>query len=190
MDQIRVLAFSGSLKQPSHTRSLVYHVAALLRERGVIVDEWDIRDPLLPYADPYVRDATKYEDPHARRLGELARSADASIWASPIYHNSYTGALKNALDILHDGFFDHKVIGLMSHGGNRATQAVDHLRIVARSVQGLVIPTQVCTINDDYVEDDDAIGGFRIASEMIEARIDRFVHEFIELTEATRAMRP
>jgi azobenzene reductase len=185
---IRVLTISGSMRDPSHTRSLTHSVANALRERGANVDVWDVRDPVLPLALPELRAASDYNDPNVQKLGELAKAADGFVWASPIYHNSYTGALKNLLDILHIGYHDMKTVGLLSHGGHRASQAVDHLRIVGRSVGAIVIPKQVSTDNADFVDDPSTPGGFRIESANILDRIGSFSDQFMAIASATQKL--
>jgi NAD(P)H-dependent FMN reductase len=80
------------------------------------------------------------------------------------------------LDHLTIRCFHLKPVGLVSHGGNRNTQAVDHLRIVVRGLLGVAIPTQVCTADKDY---DEAAQDYSISNSAIAQRIDRFVGELL-----------
>ncbi len=73
--------------------------------------------------------------------------------SSPVYHNSYSGVLKNTLDHLDIPHFRNKAVGLVSHGGDGSTQPVDHLRVVVRGLNGIATPTNVCTRKDDYGQD-------------------------------------
>ncbi|MDH3595415.1 MAG: NAD(P)H-dependent oxidoreductase, partial [Rhodospirillales bacterium] len=114
----------------------------------------------------------------AAGLYRLAGRADAFVLATPVYHNSYSGVLKNALDYLGSEQFKYRPVGLASHGG-RSTQAVDHLRQVVRSVLGVAIPTQVCTAMADYGDVPDDHGCHRIADPEMLCRIERFAEELV-----------
>jgi NAD(P)H-dependent FMN reductase len=115
----------------------------------------------------------------------LADRADAIVLATPVYHNSYSGILKDAIDALSIPQFRYKAIGLASHG-NSTTQAVDQLRIVARGLLGVAIPTQMCTSDNDYVSKDQK---FLLANTAILERLERFTTELILFASALRAIR-
>ena len=74
--------------------------------------------------DPGVRgDGT--DDDNLAEFLTLAAACDAFVLGTPVYHDSYSGVLKNALDHLGSASLGGKVFGLVSHGGQRTTQAVD-----------------------------------------------------------------
>lgn len=186
---LQILVISGSVSGMSHTRHLAKMVAACLEGAGACPTHWDLRHSPLPIADPdYHDNPAAHPDPRARNLAGLAAAADAFVLASPIYHNSYSGVLKNALDHLTIDHFRQKPVGLISHGGYRSTQAVDHLRIVARGLLGVAIPAQICTAAHDY-EPDAAEQGYRIVSSDIVARIDRFGRELVSFARGLRGLR-
>ncbi len=141
----------------------------------------------LPFADPaYHRDPIQNPDVNVQRLVQQATEADAIVFLAPIYHNSYTGRLKNALDHLAIKQFTGKAVGLASHGGNRTTQAVDHLRIVARGLNAIAIPTQVCTQDSDYTESDQ---NFVLSDSSMLERVERFAEELVRLGAALKSVR-
>src|SRR5438876_203322 len=74
------------------------------------------------------------------------------VRGSPVYHNSFSGILKNALDSLSIQQFRNKPVALMSCGNSDRTgsQPCDHLRIVARGLLAVAIPTQVITLPSDF----------------------------------------
>jgi len=103
--------------------------------------------------------------------------ADAFVWVTPIYHNSYSSTLKNALDWHHSMKFPGIVAGIASNGGNRSPQAADHLTLVARSQHMITIPTRVCTDDaEDYDENLNIISG------SIQKRVKKFASELVEIT--------
>ena len=162
-------------------------IGARLDSLGAETFHWDLRERPLPIADPnHHDDPSRHPDPAVRDLVHLASEASGFVLASPIYHNSYSGVLKNALDHLSIGQIQLKPVGLASHGGHRSPQAVDHLRIVVRGLLGLAIPTQVCTSAGDFCE---GRRGAPLSSQDILQRIDRFALELVALASATGPLR-
>ncbi len=130
----------------------------------------------------------EHPDPEAARLFRLAETADAYLLASPVYHNSYSGVLKNALDYLTLRDLRYRPVALASHGG-RSTQAVDHLRIAVRGLLGVAIPAQVCTAEADFTEAVGADGLFTVTDGDIQARIARQAEELLLFAKHLGALR-
>jgi azobenzene reductase len=186
-EQIKILVLTGALRHPSHTLALAEAVAAALAVRGIAVAHWSLREGPLPFADPeYHDDPTLHHDPVVRRLVGLADEADGFVLGSPVYHNSYSGVLKNALDSLAIAQFLYKPIALVSHGGLRDKQAVDDLRIVARGLLGVAIPTQICTRDADY---ETAEEGYRLTAPDILQRVERLTAELVLFAQMFRLSR-
>ena len=77
-------------------------------------------------------------------LRERVRAADAVLLGSPVYHGSYSSALKNALDYCGFDEFEETTVGLLCvAGGAFPTTTLDHLRSVARALNAWVLPHQV-----------------------------------------------
>ncbi len=194
-DSLQILILSGSVRRPSHTFALSRFVEGALSERGARVVLWDFREAPLPITDPaYHADPRRHPDPVVQRLAETADACDGFIWASPVYHNSYSGVLKNALDTLTIPHFSYKPVGLMGHGGDRTTQAVDHLRIVVRGLLGVALTTNVCTTAEDYQnagegEEEGEGEGYALASEPIKERVGHFADELVEFAHQFRGLR-
>ncbi|GAB6933306.1 NADPH-dependent FMN reductase [Calditerricola satsumensis] len=184
-ERMNVLILSGSLRNPSHTRALLDEVATLLHERGCRVHLFDLAETTLPPCDPaYHRRPGDHPDPHVRRLVQLADAADAFVWGTPNYHNSYSGALKNALDHLTMDQFRNKPVGLVANsGGMRSTQPLDHLRIVARGLLAVAIPIQVATCDGDYAQEG---GGYRLVDPTVKERLRHFVQQLVVFAERLR----
>ena len=177
--KLRVLTIVGSMGEHSCTAALAEAVSIALEARGVEVDRWNLRAKPLPFVDPLFHGSPeRHARPEVREFVDKVSGADAIVIASPDYHNSYSGVVKNALDHLNFDQIRDKPVGLLSHGGGRSPQPVDHLRIVVRALYGLAIPTQVCTAKEDYTVGSD--GGWRLRSADIEIRIERFVEELFK----------
>jgi NAD(P)H-dependent FMN reductase len=188
LDPLRVFLVCGSVRKQSRTRLLTEVIGNALAAGGAEAVHWDLRDSPLPIADPeYHHDPSQHPDALVRRYVDLAANSHAFILSSPIYHNSCSGVLKNALDHLTVSHFLYKPVGLASHGGNRSSQAVDHLRIIVRGLLGVAVPTQVCTADNDYAER--STGDTELGSEMITDRIHRLAFEVITFSHALRQVR-
>ncbi|MDH3970507.1 MAG: NAD(P)H-dependent oxidoreductase [Rhodospirillales bacterium] len=174
-----ILILAGSPRAVSYTRGLARDIGRALEGQGARVRLLDLYEAPLPPLDPALRARGEdHPDPNAAELYRLAGRADAFVLATPVYHNSYSGVLKNALDYLGSEQFRYRPVGLASHGG-RSTQAVDHLRQVVRSVLGVAIPTQVCTAAADYDGRPGETGCHRIVDPEILSRIEGFADELV-----------
>jgi NAD(P)H-dependent FMN reductase len=174
---VQILLITGSTRRPSYTKALSDNVERMLGLCGATTIQWDLGEQPLPIADPrFHYDPAQHPDEIVRSLVAIASCSDGFVLSSPIYHNSCSGVLKNALDHLAIPQFSYKPVGLISHGGNRSTQAVDHLRIVVRGLLGVATPTQICTAQADYR---DAGEGYELVSSEILRRVERFAVELI-----------
>ena len=139
---IVVAGICGSLRDESYTRLAVETALIGASQQGAHARLIDLRDYSLPFVD-----GRKKEDYPAvvHRLKREVAGAQGIILGTPEYHGSYSGVLKNALD--HMGFheFEGKIVGLIgvAEGGMGAVNALNHLRLVGRSLRAWVIPQQV-----------------------------------------------
>lgn len=174
---MRVLVLSSSPQPLSRTLVTAALVGELLRRDGAEVTMWDLAARPLPFADPaFHANPRDHPDPIVRQLVVAAESADGFVLATPIYHNSYSGVLKNALDHLSMRQFHHKPVGLVAFGASlTAVQACDHLRIVVRGLMGVAVPTQIVATPADFGAG--AQGRPRISSPELVRRARRMSHE-------------
>lgn len=177
---MRLLLIGGSVRRPSYTSTLLRAIAAEIERSGATAVIWDLCDHPLPIADPNYYDRTaSHPSPVVRKLGEEAAAARGFVLASPVYHNSYSGALKNALDHLAIRHFRRKPVALVSHGSSRGCiQACDHLRIVVRGLHGLGTAQQLATIDRDFSVVD---GSYEVINPQVTRRVGELVNELLVL---------
>ncbi|MEM4781189.1 MAG: NAD(P)H-dependent oxidoreductase [Halalkalicoccus sp.] len=133
-----VVAIVGSLREDSHTRSAIREALGGVEDAGGTGELLDLREYDLPALNT---DDDPTEGVEA--FTAAVREADAILLGTPMYHGSYSGVLKNALD--HCGFdeFEDKTVGLLAvSGGSFPITALEHLRSVCRALNAWVLPHQ------------------------------------------------
>lgn len=173
-----VLVICGSTAEPSHTRTLLLTIAAALKLRGAEPVWYDLREHILPIADPRYHHSPMTQPSEAvRDLVDKTEAASGFVLGTPVYHNSYSGVLKNCLDHLTIRQFANKPVALAGHGGrSRSVQPCDHLRIVVRSLHGRATIAQVVTADADY----EFTAKYEITDRSVLRRVTRLADELLQ----------
>ncbi len=140
---IHIAGLCGSLRGPqSYTRKLLCQVMAEIAGPGITTDFLDLAELPLPLCQA---PDDRPDNQGAQELHRRMEVAHGVVLATPEYHNSYSGVLKNALDLLSSEELGGKVFGLIgiSGGDMGAVNALGHLRTVVRGVGGHCIPQQI-----------------------------------------------
>jgi NAD(P)H-dependent FMN reductase len=139
-----------------------------------LVDLYELDLPLLDEPNhPRLRQYTKE---HTRAWSQTVDAADAVVFVTAEYNHSYTAALKNAIDYLHQEWA-HKPLGFVSYGGVAAgTRAMQALKPVAIA---LALVPVVAAVNIPFVQqfrsDDGAIVGNDVMVEAAAAMLDELM---------------
>ena len=143
-----IVGICGSLSADSTTLRALTLALDAARRAGGETSLLDLRKLQLPFASS---DWNPREWPDAEKLVSAIRGADGLIWATPEYHGSYSGALKNALDLASIPDFEGKVVALMGVAAGQigAIQSLSHLRGIARQLHLWAIPAQL-SISQSY----------------------------------------
>jgi FMN reductase len=117
--------------------------AGAVSAAGADVEVLDLRDYPLPIL--FSPHAPPGSDAAVDAVKAKFREADALLIGSPEYHGSYSGALKNLLDLMGFEEFEGKMVALVGVAGGAlgATNALNHLRTVCRQLHSWVLPDQV-----------------------------------------------
>lgn len=189
-EPLSILVLSGSPRQTSYTRSLSRLIIAGLGDRGQAVTALDLHETVLPPMNLELRrKGAEHPDAGVAGLFRAAAAADAFVLATPIYHNSFSGVLKNALDYLGHEYFEKKAVGLASHGGDGSHQAVDQLRVVTQHLRAIPMTLQVCTGTRHFAEDPDQSGLYALTDADMQEHIGHFCDELVSFGRALRAYR-
>ena len=140
---IHVIGLCGSIRPGSFTRMALAEALAGAAGEGATTQLIDPRDYQLPFVT--APDGPEQELPDVRRLRADIRPAAGIILATPEYHGSFSGVLKNTIDLMGFEEFEGKMLGLVGVSGGRmgAFDALNSLRNVGRALHAWVLPQQV-----------------------------------------------
>lgn len=171
---VHVTILCGSLRgEASYTYRALRIAAAEMEVAGATVDLVDLGPLDLPFCEG--PDDTP-DHPGTIALKDRAKRADALLLGSPEYHNSFSGVLKNALDLLGSDELRGKLFGLLGVGGGEmgAINTLGHLRYVVRGVGGWSLPVQI-SISHAYK----AFDGPRLKDARLEEKVRGFARELV-----------
>ncbi|HEY9846192.1 MAG TPA: NADPH-dependent FMN reductase [Candidatus Caenarcaniphilales bacterium] len=177
---VRIVGIAGSLRPNSHTHQALNLAIQRVAAIGATVELLDLRTMKLPFC----HGGDSYPGyPDVERLQEAVKQADGLILATPEYHGSVSGVLKNALDLMSFEHLSDKVVGLISVlGGQPNSNALNDLRVIIRWVHGWVIPEQIAVGQAWKAFSPDG----KIADEKLAHRFDQFAQSLVENTRKLR----
>lgn len=142
-DRIQVIAICGSIRPGSYTRLALEVALRGASQMNVDTRLLDLRDYQLVFCDGNKNEASYPDD--VFRLRRDVKSAEGIILGTPEYHSSFSGVLKNALDLMGFDEFEGKMVGLVgvSGGDMGAVNALNSLRPVLRALHAWSVPSQV-----------------------------------------------
>lgn len=173
-----IVAVSGSLRTTSYTRTALQYVLQAANDAGGKTTLLDLCEYDIPVYDPDVD-----EQGNAETATQLVREADAVALGTPVYHGSYSGALKNFHDYCGWDEYEDTTVGLLATaGGGSYGSTLDHLRITVRGVHGWVLPHQVGLRNaaEKFEADPNAIDGRRFRDPALQERVEKLGQNLVE----------
>ena len=177
---IKVVGIIGSLRNGSYSALALTEAVKRIEVLGATVDILDLREMQLPFCNG----GDEYPDyPDVEIMREKVKAADALILATPEYHGSVSGVMKNALDLMSFEHLSGKVTGMISVlGGQSNSNALNELRIIIRWVHGWVIPEQIAIGQAWNAFDQEG----KIKDDKLSQRLDAFVLSLLENSQKLR----
>lgn len=173
---VKIVGISGSLREGSYSFQSLNLVTQRLAALGAEVKIIDLRSLNLPFCDGG-KDYSAYPD--VAKLKQIVKASDGLVLATPEYHGSLSGVMKNALDLLTFEELSGKVTGLMSVlGGQSNSNALNDLRVIMRWVHAWVIPEQIAIGQAWQVFDKEG----KLLDEKLGERFDKFAQSLVEST--------
>ena len=167
---MNILLLNGSPAKPSHTSATLRVLAGCFEGDGHECELLDLVDFGLPVNDPiYHADAMQSPNQKVKELATKVKQAEVVVLGTPLYHGSFSGLLKSALDNLDGDAFQSKEIILVANasGARASMQAAQHLVVVPRTMGGLVYNRLIGTCKADFEERE---GAYHLVSEEIISR--------------------
>ena len=173
---IKVVGINGSLRPGSYSTMALEVAISRVGALGVETEIIDLRKLSLPFCNG----GDDYSDyPDVAKMQQTVKSAAGLILATPEYHGSVSGVMKNALDLMSFEELSGKVAGLISVlGGQSNSNALNDLRIILRWVHAWVIPEQISLGQAWNVFNEEG----KILDEKLSQRFDAFAQSLVDNT--------
>lgn len=133
-DTFNVLGVAGSTRQGSYSTWALKIALEHAKKHGAEVRLLDLNRTVLPLYNPSAAGSKEVE-----LAAEVVAWADAFILASPDYHGSMSGALKNFLDHFYEEFAG-KVFGYIVASHEKGLTVMDQMRTAVRQCYGWSMP--------------------------------------------------
>jgi FMN reductase len=161
-DSIRITGICGSMSADGATKKALALALKGAAEYNVETELLELRDFNLVFYGSVPPD--EYP-PDVSRLRQAIKDSQGIILATPEYHGSLTGALKNMLDLMSIEEFETKIVGLVGVAGGDigAINSLNTMKTICRNLHCWVLPQEVSianssqTFNDDGTVNDPAI---------------------------------
>ncbi|RMG25140.1 MAG: NADPH-dependent oxidoreductase [Methanobacteriota archaeon] len=109
----KIVLIQSSLNPRSRTAIVLEETRKKLVERGTEAEILDLRDYDIPFCDG--RSLDEYPE-SVQRIRPILESADAFIIGFPVYMYTFSGVVKNFLDIF-SSYFERKICGIVMNAG-------------------------------------------------------------------------
>lgn len=152
---------------------------------GFDVEVVDLADVALPFFDePNHPRLQQYVHQHTKDWSASVSAADAFVFVAPEYNHGYNAVLKNAIDFLHNEWFD-KPVGFVSYGGVASgTRMVQALKPVLLSVRMVPVVESVnIPFLQQFLTEDGAVAPNDVMVASAKAMLD-------ELARMAKKLRP
>lgn len=178
---VKIVGIGGSLRAGSYSQIALNVAAQRAQALGAEVEILDLRSLDLPFCTG----ENDYHGAGVEKLRNAVKEADGLILATPEYHGSVSGVLKNALDLMSFEHLDGKVVGSISVlGGQVNSNALNDLRIILRWVHAWVIPEQIAIGQAWKAFSPDG----KLLDEKLSERFDQFAQSLVENTQKLRGV--
>lgn len=141
---VTVVGIGGSVRPDSQSERALQVVLAGAREAGAKTRSVTGNSLLLPFYDPQVAERSD----NATELVDALRTADGVVLASPGYHGTISGLIKNALDYVEDlrederPYLHGRAVGCVgiAYGWQATVTTLQALRSVVHALRGWPTP--------------------------------------------------
>lgn len=135
-DSFKILGIGSSLNKKSTSTRILQMTLETSRKYGATVSLLNLREFNLPIFNPNKpRETTK----DIIKINQEVNGSDAFILATPDYHGSMSGGMKNFLDYYWYEF-SGKLFGYIVSSHEKGLTVIDHMRTAVRQCYGWSLP--------------------------------------------------
>jgi FMN reductase len=181
-----LVGLGGSMREKSYSRATLVEALRIAEaDYGAETELLDVRELRLPMFEPdlLVKEYSAEDQININRLLETTRRAEVMIWATPTYHGTMSGALKNALDFLEllsddePPYLQGRAVGLIAV--NDSTPLASMINSV-HELRAWLAPTQAVLSRHDFTPE------FTLTNERAQRRLTRLVKELLDFAKQSR----
>ena len=166
--KLNVLGVGSSMRQGSYSTTALNMILDMAKGNEAETKLLDLRQTNLPML--YAAKDNTYE---IVRVTELVEWADAYILATPDYHGSMSGSLKNFLDYFWSEFAG-KTFGYIVASHEKGLTVMDQMRTAVRQCYGWSIPYGI-SINPEEDFDDKR----KVINRKLSSRLDMLARDLV-----------
>lgn len=169
----------GSLREKSYSRAALREALRIAEANGAATELLDVRELNLPMFVPDLP-VTEYPAQHQAaitRLLETCRRTDVMIWASPTYHGTISGVVKNALDFMEflsddqPPYLQGRAVGIIAVHDPITFAAMIN---AVHELRAWLAPTQAVLSRQDFTSE------MTLNNERAQSRLVRLVNELLD----------
>lgn len=136
----KVLGVAGSMRKNSHSTRTLRILLQIAKEKyGAQTQILDLRETRLPLYNPTLETNESVDNNSIQIASDAVKWADAFILASPDYHGSMSGTVKNFLDYFWEEFAG-KTFGYVCSSHEKGLTVMDQMRTAVRQCYGWSLP--------------------------------------------------
>lgn len=143
----KVLGVSSSMRESSFSSTGLKITLEKIKENGEEIELLDLRKTILPMFY-----STNNENDAVTLVTKMVKSADAFILATPDYHGSMSGSMKNFLDYYWSEFAG-KLFGYICASHEKGLTAMDQMRTAIRQCYGWSMPYGVSINGEEDLDE-------------------------------------
>jgi FMN reductase len=135
----RILGVAGSPREHSNSTMILSTILEIAANRfGADVHLLNLRETRLPFYSPTLSPADMFYE-NVKTISKKVEWADAFVLASPDYHGSMSGTMKNFLDHFWEEFAG-KTFGYICTSHEKGLTVMDQMRTAVRQCYGWSMP--------------------------------------------------
>jgi len=153
---VNILGVASSLREGSSSTRALKIALDLAKQNGASVNLVDLRETMLPMYSPNGADS-----PELKKITESVNWASVFILASPDYHGSMSGAMKNFLDYFWSEFAG-KTFGYICASHEKGLTVMEQMRTAVRQCYGWSLPYGISVNSDEDFDNKGNISNLKL----------------------------